>query len=71
MVLDGFHGLGVLASQARLEAAPGLAPALERLRSPEFTQEWARELERDRIEYSLMAWRAMGKPGPGELEADR
>ena len=41
LVIEGWHGLAVLASSARLEAAPELRAQLERLRSPEFLQRLA------------------------------
>lgn len=63
-VIEGFHGLGVLVSEDRLEAAPGLREAMARLRSAEFAHQWSRVIERARVEAEIQTWWAMGRPGP-------
>jgi hypothetical protein len=49
VVIDGWHGLAVLASRARLGASPALAAEIERLRSSEFLRSWLSSIELARI----------------------
>lgn len=67
LVLEGFHGVGVLVSTTRLDESPGLPSALAHLRSPEFSRSWAATLERARVDAELLAWRSMGKPSPASV----
>ncbi len=53
VVLEGMHGLAVLAGKARLDSTPGLAPAMERLSSPEFLRAWIAVLEKARLAAEL------------------
>lgn len=55
VVIGGWHGLAVLASEARLTAAPGLRGELERLRSAEFLTEWSGALELARVAAEVRA----------------
>ena len=52
-LLEGMHGLAVLATEGRLEAAPKIAAAIDRLDSPEFLRAWAARLETARIEAEI------------------
>ncbi len=67
LVIEGWHGLAVLASSARLEAAPELRAQLERLRSPEFLSAWLGTIERARAGAEARAARAR----QAELDAVR
>ena len=67
LVIDGWHGLAVLASAPRVEAAPALGAELERLRSPEFLRAWLAGIERARIAAEARA----GQAQRAELEARR
>ena len=49
VVVPGWHGLAVLASQSRLEAAPKLAAAISSLSSPEYLRAQLERIERARI----------------------
>jgi hypothetical protein len=71
MVVEGFHGLGIVASLERLNLSPALQPALRRLRSPEFAREWSLTLERARVDAYLSEWRALGKPQPDDADVER
>lgn len=55
VTIEGLHGLAVVASRARLEAAPALRSELQRLRSPAFMAAWIERLERLRIAAQLRA----------------
>jgi hypothetical protein len=71
LVVDGFHGLGILVSAGRDERSPELRGALDRLRSAEFARDWARTLEWARVDGYLQSWRAMGKPSPPDADLER
>lgn len=64
VVIEGFHGLGVLAAERRLDASPVLRGAIDRLRSHEFAREWTRTVELARVDAQIEMWRLMGSP-PG------
>jgi hypothetical protein len=62
VVVEGFHGLGVLVAQRRIDASPALGDAIDRLRSHEFGREWAGVLEMARVRAQIETWRLMGSP---------
>ena len=49
VVIEGWHGLAVLATETRLRAVPALRPEVERLGSAEFLRGWLERIERARI----------------------
>lgn len=55
VVVEGWHGLAVLAAEPRLVSAPALRAEVERLRSAEFAQGWLAAIERARIAAELRA----------------
>lgn len=55
VVIEGLHGLAVLATVERLAATPELRDAVEQLRSGAFAHAWAAELERWRLGAELRA----------------
>jgi hypothetical protein len=67
VVIDGMHGLGVLAAEQRIEAAPALRRELARLRSAEFLRGWLAAVERARIGAEMRAADATRR----RTEADR
>lgn len=74
VVIEGLHGLGVLAARSRLDAAPRLRRELDRLRSAEFAREWIERLERLRIAATLRATEAEAARARAErklVERDR
>ncbi len=62
VVVEGFHGLGVLAPDRRLSATPTLRDAFAHLRSHEFAREWNGVLELARLRAEIETWRLMGSP---------
>lgn len=58
VLIEGWHGLAVLADQRRLAAAPRLRQGFERLRSPQFLREQLERLERARIVTGMRAQQA-------------
>jgi hypothetical protein len=55
VVIDGMHGLGVLASAPRLDASPALRQELKRLGSPEFLRERLAAIETARVGAEMRA----------------
>lgn len=55
IVIEGMHGLALLASAERIAAAPRLRDELARLRSAEFARAWSAKLEQARIGAELRA----------------
>ena len=70
-VIEGMHGLAVLASEPRLAAAPALGSALERLRSPEFQRRWLAALERARIAAVMRAGEAERRRAEAERRGSK
>jgi hypothetical protein len=70
VVLEGWHGLAVLCSEARLAAAPQLRAQLERLRSPEFLREWLRSVELARVAATTRTGRAQAAEREALRRAD-
>ncbi|MCO5325957.1 MAG: class I SAM-dependent methyltransferase [Solirubrobacterales bacterium] len=58
VIIEGLHGLAVVCSDERREAAPGLSGAIARLRSPELLTEWSARVERWRIDADIARRRA-------------
>ena len=54
-MIDGWHGLAVLATRSRLASSPALAAELDRLRSPEFLRVWLSSIELARIAAEVRA----------------
>lgn len=53
VTVPGWHGLAVLASRRRIEAAPALGAAVRRLRSPEYLRQQAERLELARVQAGI------------------
>lgn len=65
-IVEGFYGLAVLAPSSRLDAAPELRSAFDRLSTSEFLQQWANILEGARLDAEMRAWKAIDAASQAE-----
>ena len=70
-VIEGMHGLAVLATEPRISAAPALREALDRLRSPDFQRHWAATLERARVAAVMRAGEAERRRAEAERRGSK
>lgn len=70
-LIEGMHGLAVIATSARLSAAPGLAAAMDRLDSPEFLRAWVTRLETARVGAGISAGTERSGSTGGRSDRDR